>query len=236
MEFMFSVEGLLALATLTVLEIVLGIDNIVFISVVAARLPEAQQALARQLGLAAALVTRLLLLLSLSWLASLTQPLFEAMGRTVSARDLILLLGGLFLIWKATMEIHHTMEPESGDGKVRKASSFAAVITQIAVIDIIFSLDSVITAIGMVNHVPVMVAAILISVAIMLWAVGPISRFIHQHPGTKILAFALLVLVGVALVADAMHLHIPRGYIYFAVAFSLLVEMLNIAHDKKMRR
>lgn len=233
MEFMLSPEGLLALATLTILEIVLGIDNIVFISVVAGRLPEHQQALARRLGLAAALITRLLLLLSLSWLASLTAPLFTAFNHTMSARDLILLLGGLFLIWKATAEIHHMMEPEPDDGTPRKTSTFMAVITQIAIIDIIFSLDSVITAIGMVNHVPVMVVAILISVAIMLLAVGPISRFIHQHPGTKILAFALLVLVGVALVADAMHVHIPRGYIYFAVAFSLLVEMLNIAHDKK---
>lgn len=230
-----SPEAWMALATLTVLEIVLGIDNIVFISVLANRLPKEQRELARRLGLVAALVTRLMLLVSLSWLASLTAPLFTALGHTFSWRDVILFTGGLFLIVKATEEIHALMEPEPDDDNTpaKRRATFASVITQIAVVDIVFSLDSVITAVGMVNHVPIMVTAILISVGIMLWAVEPISRFIHNHPGTKMLAFALLILVGMALVADGLGFHIPKGYIYFAVAFSLGVEMLNITRSKR---
>lgn len=235
MEFLFSPEAWVALITLTVLEIVLGIDNIVFIAVLANRLPAAQQATARRLGLVAALATRLLLLLSLSWLASLTTPLFDLFGQTFSWRSIILCVGGLFLIWKSTEEIHGLMEPEDEEnpGKSKKKATFWSIISQIAVIDIVFSLDSVITAVGMVNHVPVMVLAILIAVGIMLWAVEPISRFIHKHPTTKMLAFALLLLVGVALVADGLGFHIPKGYIYFGVAFSLGVEMLNIVRSKR---
>lgn len=229
-----SPEAWMALATLTVLEIVLGIDNIVFISVLANRLPKEQRELARRMGLVAALVTRLMLLVSLSWLASLTAPLFTALGHTFSWRDIILFVGGLFLIVKATEEIHALMEPEHDDTSASKRrATFLSVITQIAVVDIVFSLDSVITAVGMVNEIPIMVTAILISVGIMLLAVEPISRFIHNHPGTKMLAFALLILVGMALVADGLGFHIPKGYIYFAVAFSLGVEMLNITRSKR---
>jgi predicted tellurium resistance membrane protein TerC len=231
-----SPEAWMALATLTVLEIVLGIDNIVFISVLANRLPEHQRKLARQGGLAAALITRLMLLVSLSWLASLTEPFITLAGQAFSWRDVILLVGGLFLIWKSTEEIHTLVEH---NGEVPTSLSarkvtFWSVITQIAIIDIVFSLDSVITAVGMVNDIPIMVAAILISVAVMLIAVGPINNFIHKHPTTKMLAFALLLLVGVALVADGMGFHIPKGYIYFGVAFSLAIEMLNILRHKKL--
>ncbi|MFZ2587435.1 MAG: TerC family protein [Alphaproteobacteria bacterium] len=231
-----SPEAWMALATLTVLEIVLGIDNIVFISVLANRLPGEQRNLARKLGLAAALSTRLLLLLSLSWLASLTTPLFSVGASSFSWRDIILLVGGLFLIWKSTEEIHALMEPEDAENMTesKRKATFWSVITQIAVIDIVFSLDSVITAVGMVNQVPIMVAAILISVCIMFVAVNPINNFIHKHPTTKMLAFALLLLVGVALVADGMGFHIPKGYIYFGVAFSLGVEFLNIRRHSKL--
>ena len=236
MEFLFSPEAWIALATLTVLEIVLGIDNIVFISVLANRLPPEQRELARKLGLGAALITRLMLRLSLSWLAGLTATLFHVGENAVSWRDIILFTGGLFLIWKSTEEIHNMMEPEDDENPTasKRKATFWSVITQIAIIDIVFSLDSVITAVGMVNHVPIMVAAILISVGIMLVAVNPINNFIHKHPSTKMLAFALLLLVGVALVADGMGFHLPKGYIYFGVAFSLAIEMLNIYRQKKL--
>ncbi|MEV0999769.1 TerC family protein [Nonomuraea sp. NPDC050202] len=215
--------------TLVALEIVLGIDNIIFISILAGKLPPEQRDRARVLGLAAALISRLLLLLGLSWVVQLTEPLFSVLGHEISGRDLILLLGGLFLLGKSVTEIHHSMEGPSGkDGKQAAAASFASVIAQIMVLDIVFSLDSVITAVGMVDELGVMVAAVVVAVAVMLFASGPISRFVDQHPTIKMLALAFLVLIGVVLVAEGLDQHIPKGYIYFAMAFSVIVELLNI--------
>lgn len=217
-----------ALLTLTAMEIVLGIDNIVFISILAGRLPAAEQNKARQIGLAAAMVSRILLLLSLSWIMRLTQPLFEVAGKGITGRDLILLAGGLFLLWKATKEIHHKIEGQAEAEHAAKAQSFLGVIGQIMVIDIIFSLDSVITAVGMADQISVMVLAVMISVALMMLAAAPISRFVDAHPTVKMLALSFLLLIGVNLIAEAGGLHIPKGYTYFAMAFSLFVEMLNL--------
>jgi predicted tellurium resistance membrane protein TerC len=218
------------LLTLTVLEIVLGIDNIIFISILAGKLPKAQQAKGRRVGLLGAFGTRLLLLMSIAWIVRLTRPLFTVFAHAVSGRDLILLFGGLFLIGKATFEIHNKLEGEDHgpDASKRAKASFGAVITQIMLIDIVFSLDSVITAVGMAEHVSVMVAANVIALAIMLTAAGPISDFVDRHPTIKMLALAFLLLIGTNLVADGFGLHIPKGYTYFAMAFSVLVEMLNI--------
>ncbi len=225
-----------SLATLTALEIVLGIDNIIFISIMASRLPEAQRAKARQMGLALALITRLGLLASIAWIVSLTQPLFSAFGLDFSARDLILLGGGIFLLYKGTQEIHHTMEgAHEEEGTSRKAVTFAGVIVQIMVLDIVFSLDSVITAVGMADHLPVMVTAVIIAVGVMLFAAGPTSKFVQDHPTVKMLALAFLILVGVALIADGLQFHIPKAYLYFAIAFSVGVEMLNLAASKRRR-
>lgn len=235
MEIFFTAEAWIALATLALLEIVLGIDNIVFISVLADRLPKHQRRLARRLGLAAALVTRLLLLMSLAWLVKMTEPFMNIFGHDFSWRDMVLLLGGLFLLWKATMEIHHLAEPEDENSPSKKARTFASVIAQIMVIDIVFSLDSIITAVGMVDHISIMVVAVVLAVIVMLIAVDPISDFITKHPTTKMLAFSMLLLIGVALVADGLQFHIPRGYIYFAVAFSLFVEAMNLRLAKKKR-
>ncbi|WP_425564080.1 TerC family protein [Nonomuraea longicatena] len=210
------------------LEIVLGIDNIIFISILAGKLPEHQRDRARVLGLAAALISRLLLLFALSWVVGLKEPIFEVLGHAFSGRDLILLGGGLFLLAKATIEIGHSMELKSADQKQRKAASFASVIVQIMILDIVFSLDSVITAVGMVDELPVMIAAVIVSVIVMLVASGPISRFVEKHPSIKMLALAFLVLIGVVLVADGFGQHVSKGYIYFAMAFSLIVELLNI--------
>lgn len=225
-------ESWMALATLTILEIVLGVDNIIFISVVASKLPKHQQASARRLGLVLALISRLALLASIAWLAHLTEPLFTIMAHAFSGRDLVLFIGGLFLLYKASMEIHETMEGAGGERSVAKATMFSALV-QIMMLDVIFSLDSVITAVGMVGELPLMIAAVVIAMLVMLWASGPISAFIDKHPTTKMLAFSFLILIGVALVADGLHFHIPRGYIYFAVAFSLGVEVLNIIAHKK---
>ncbi|MFV3073897.1 TerC family protein [Niveispirillum fermenti] len=226
-----------SLATLTALEIVLGIDNIIFISIMANRLPEAQRARARQIGLGLALVMRLGLLVSIAWIMSLTRPLFTLFEMDFSARDLILLGGGLFLLYKGTQEIHHTMEGGQEDGgKPLVVATFGGVIAQILVLDIVFSLDSVITAVGMANHLPVMVTAVVIAVAVMLFAAGPTSRFVQDHPTVKMLALAFLILVGVALIADGLHFHIPKGYLYFAIAFSIGVESLNLAAAKRRRR
>jgi predicted tellurium resistance membrane protein TerC len=214
--------------TLVALEIVLGIDNIIFISILAGKLPEHQRDRARVLGLAAALISRLLLLFALSWVVGLKAPLFEVFGHPFSGRDLILLGGGLFLLAKATIEIGHSMELKPADQKQRKAASFASVIVQIMILDIVFSLDSVITAVGMVDELPVMIAAVIVSVLVMLFASGPISRFVERHPSIKMLALAFLVLIGVVLVADGFGQHVSKGYIYFAMAFSLIVELLNI--------
>lgn len=225
-----------SLATLTVLEIVLGIDNIIFISIMAGRLPAHQQARARQVGLALALLSRLALLASIVWVMTLTQPLFEVFGLGISGRDLILFFGGLFLIYKGTTEIHATMEGHEEGGGGRAQASFASVVTQIMILDIVFSLDSVITAVGMSDHLPVMVLAVVIAVAVMLFAAGPTSSFVQEHPTVKMLALSFLMLIGVALVADGLHFHIPKGYLYFAVAFAVGVEGLNLLASKRRRR
>jgi predicted tellurium resistance membrane protein TerC len=218
----------IALVTLAALEIVLGIDNIVFISILAGKLPESQSDRARQVGLGAAMLTRILLLLSISWVIGLTEPLFIVLGRDVSGRDLILLVGGLFLLGKSTFEIHERLEGEEGQRVVKAAPSFASVIVQIALLDIIFSLDSVITAVGMANQVWVMISAVIVAVAIMMWASGSISDFVNHHPTVKMLALSFLLLIGFSLVVEALEFHIPKGYIYFAMGFSVFVEMLNL--------
>ena len=222
--------------TLLSLEIVLGIDNVVFISILAGKLPQEQQAKARQVGLAAALITRIILLLTLSWLIGLTEPLFTIFGKGLSGRDLILLVGGLFLLGKATYEIHDKLEGHEGHAEKKVAASFTAVIVQIMLLDIVFSLDSVITAVGMVDEIPVMIAAVIVAVAVMLFSVGPISRFIEQHPTVKILALSFLLLIGLTLLLEGLHQHIPKGYIYFAMGFSLLVEMINLRVRTKQGR
>lgn len=214
--------------TLVALEIVLGIDNIIFISILAGKLPPEQRDRARVLGLGAALISRLLLLLALSWVVRLTEPLFEVFEQEISGRDLILLLGGLFLLAKSVTEIGHSMELKGDDGEKKAATSFTSVIVQIMILDVVFSLDSVITAVGMVDELGVMVAAVIVAVLVMLVASGPISRFVDRHPSIKMLALAFLVLIGVVLIAEGLDQHIPKGYIYFAMAFSVIVEMLNI--------
>lgn len=223
-------EGLIALLTLTILEIVLGIDNIIFISILAGKLPKEQQAKGRTWGLALAMITRILLLLSLSWIMRLTEPWFGVLGQEISGRDLILLIGGLFLIAKSTHEIHDKLEgPEEAGVRVgKKKASFTSVIIQIMLLDIVFSLDSVITAVGMANQVAVMVAAIVIAVIIMMISSSAVSEFVHRHPTVKMLALSFLLLIGVTLVAEGFHQHISKGYIYFAMAFSVFVEMLNL--------
>jgi predicted tellurium resistance membrane protein TerC len=226
------------LLTLTVLEIVLGIDNIIFISILASKLPREQQPRARRLGLFGAFGTRLLLLLGISWIVRLTTPLFELFGHGVSGRDLILIVGGLFLIGKATYEIHGKLEGEEhGAGAAAKAAaSLGAVVAQIMLVDIVFSLDSVITAVGMVSQVSIMIAANVVALGVMLAAAGPISAFVERHPTVKMLALSFLVLIGTNLVAEGFGAHIPKGYTYFAMGFSVLVEMLNLRLRKKAER
>ncbi|MCW2245467.1 putative tellurium resistance membrane protein TerC [Azospirillum fermentarium] len=227
-----------SLLTLTALEIVLGIDNIIFISIMAAKLPEHQQKTARQVGLALALISRLALLASIAWVATLTRPLISLGDLAFSGRDLILIGGGLFLLAKGTMEIHHSVEGHDDGGPAAKAATFAGVVAQIMVLDIVFSLDSVITAVGMSQHLEIMVAAVVIAVGVMLFASGPVGDFVNRHPTVKMLALSFLLLVGVALTADGMGFHIPKGYLYFAIAFSTLVEALNLmaaARRKKAR-
>ena len=228
MDWISDPQAWVALLTLTVLEVVLGIDNIIFISILAGKLPEPQQKKARTIGLAMAMIMRVLLLLSIAWIVRLTRPLFEVAGHGISGRDLILLVGGLFLLGKATHEIHERLEGEESHAAGRVAPSMASVITQIAMLDIVFSLDSVITAVGMARHVGVMITAVVVAVLIMLVAAGPISAFVHRHPTVKMLALSFLLLIGMALVAEGLEFHIPKGYIYFAMGFSVLVEMLNI--------
>lgn len=210
------------------LEIVLGIDNVVFISILAGKLPQAQQGRARTVGLSLALITRLLLLLSLSWVIGLTEPLFTIFGQELSGRDLILILGGLFLLGKSTYEIHDRLEGETGHATKSAAASFGGVIVQILILDMVFSLDSVITAVGMVDELGVMVAAVVVAVGVMLLAAGAISKFVDGHPTVKMLALSFLLLIGLALLADGFERHIPKGYIYFAMSFSLFVELLNL--------
>lgn len=221
-----------ALATLTAMEIVLGIDNVVFISILVSRLPEERAKVARQIGLALALVFRILFLFTLTWLMGLTVPLFTVMGEEVNWRDLILVAGGLFLLVKGTMEIHAGIEGTEHSAGAAATAAFAVIIGQIIVIDLVFSVDSIITAIGMAEDIEIMVTAVIIAVAVMYLASGPVSEFIKQHPTTKMLALAFLLLIGVALVADGAGFHIPRGYIYFAMAFSAGVELINVLARK----
>ncbi len=229
MEWLASPELWVAFLTLTALEIVLGIDNIIFISILVSRLPKHQQPKARFFGLALAMGTRILLLLSISWVMRLTADLFHVFEQGVSGRDLILFFGGLFLLWKSTAEIFHSLEGEEETQAVGgKTYGFMGIIVQIAIIDIVFSLDSVITAVGLVDNVPVMVAAIVISVFVMMLSAGTISDFIDKHPSLKILALSFLIVVGTVLIAEAFEVHVPKGYVYFAMAFSLAVEAVNI--------
>lgn len=238
MEWLTNPEIWVAFLTLTALEIVLGIDNIIFISILVSRLPRHQQAKARFFGLALAMGTRILLLLSIAWVMRLTNDLFTVWGEGISGRDLILFFGGLFLLFKSTLEIWHSVEgeEESHEGAGAARAGFMSIILQIAVIDIIFSLDSVITAVGLVENVPVMVAAIVIAVIVMMLAAGTISEFIDKHPTLKILALSFLIVVGTLLVAEAFDVHVPKGYVYFAMAFSLGVEVLNIRMRRAMSR
>ncbi|MGM9476379.1 TerC family protein [Pedobacter sp. GSP4] len=248
MDFLSTPEAWISLLTLTVLEIVLGIDNIVFISILSGKLPVNQQKKARQLGLALALITRVLLLLSLSWIMTLTSPLFN-MGSwvgissgnwfeklAISGRDLILIIGGLFLIYKSTHEIHNKLEGEEDEDGKEKVHSFWSTIVQILILDIVFSLDSVITAVGMADHIEIMIAAVLIAVIIMMVSASAISNFVNKHPTVKMLALSFLLLIGVSLLAEGLDQHIPKGYIYFAMAFSVLVEMLNLRMKKNGRK
>ena len=233
MNWITSPEAWIALLTLTALEIVLGIDNIIFISILVGRLPQHQRQNGRVLGLGFAMVTRILLLLSLTWVMKLTWPLFSVFEKGISGRDIILIGGGLFLIWKSTVEIHESLEGAGDERAARVLTGFAATIVQIAVIDIIFSLDSVITAIGLAQDVVVMIVAIVAAVGVMMFAAKAIGDFVDRHPTIKMLALSFLVMVGVALIAEGFDLHIPRGYIYFAMAFSTAVEMLNLRLRRK---
>jgi predicted tellurium resistance membrane protein TerC len=228
MDAFFSSSGLLALITLTFLEIVLGVDNVIFISILSSKLPLAQQSSARRMGLLAAMVTRILLLLSIVWITRLTAPLFYILERPISGRDVILIGGGLFLLAKATIEIHDRLEGEEGQSSARVRPSFAAVIVQIMVLDIVFSLDSVITAVGMADQIIIMVTAVMLAVAVMMFSAGAISSFINRHPTVKVLALSFLLLIGIALIGDGAGMHIPKGYIYFAMGFSVFVEMINL--------
>jgi predicted tellurium resistance membrane protein TerC len=228
MDWITDPQAWIGFATLTVLEIVLGIDNIVFISILADKLPPGQQARARLIGLGLAMLTRILLLLSLTWIIGLTAPLFSVLGEEISGRDLVLLLGGLFLLAKSTHEIHGNLEGEHGGASARVAPSFVSVLIQIMLLDIVFSLDSVITAVGMVDEIEVMIAAVVVAIAFMMAFSGSISGFVSRHPTIKMLALSFLILIGVALIADGLGRHIPKGYIYFAMAFSVGVELLNL--------
>jgi len=228
MDALLTSEGILALFTLTFLEIILGVDNVIFISILSGKLPPSQQLRARRTGLLAAMLMRVALLMSIAWIVRLTAPIFTVFSQEISGRDLILLGGGLFLLGKATIEIHERLEGVEGHSSARVAPSFASVIGQIMLLDIVFSLDSVITAVGMADSVPVMVAAVVLSVAIMMFAAEPISTFVGRHPTVKVLALAFLLLIGVSLVGEGLGLHIPKGYIYFAMGFSVGVEMVNL--------
>jgi predicted tellurium resistance membrane protein TerC len=229
MDWIADPEAWIALVTLTALEIVLGIDNIIFISILAGRLPSAQQDRARLSGLVVAMLSRIALLVSISWVMRLTVPLFAVWGREISGRDVILILGGLFLLGKATSEIHARLEGEEHHGEGARAGvTFAGVITQIMLLDIVFSLDSVITAIGMVDQISIMVVAVIVAVAFMMVFSGTVSSFVHRHPTVKMLALSFLLMIGITLIAEGFDQHIPKGYIYFAMAFSVFVEMLNL--------
>ncbi|MDX1697222.1 MAG: TerC family protein [Thiohalobacterales bacterium] len=233
-EWIASPEGWIALGTLTALEIVLGIDNIIFISILVGRLPEQQRNFARNLGLTLAMLSRLALLFSIAWVVTLTEPWFTMFGEAISGRDIILIGGGLFLLAKATYEIHHSLEGEEEHAQAGKVASLGAILFQIAVLDIVFSLDSVITAVGLASHVSIMAIAIIAAVLVMLIAAKPIGDFVDAHPTVKILALSFLILVGVTLMVEGFDVHVPKGYIYFAMAFSVAVEMLNLRMRKRI--
>ncbi len=233
MEWLMDPQAWIGLLTLTALEIVLGIDNVIFISILAAKLPKAQQNRARRTGLALAMGMRILLLLSLTWIMGLTRPLVSVVGFEVTGRALILIIGGLFLIAKSTHEIHEKLEGDDSDKARRVAPSFASVLMQIILLDIVFSLDSVITAVGMVDHIAVMITAVILAVAVMMFAAETISNFVERHPTLKMLALSFLLLIGVNLIGDGLGFHIPKGYTYFAMGFSVMVEMLNLKIRKR---
>jgi len=230
---LFTSAGLIALITLTFLEIVLGVDNVIFISILSSKLPESKQGAARRVGLLAAMGIRILLLFSIVWITKLTAPLFHVLGYPISGRDLILIGGGLFLLAKATLEIHERLEGEEGHSSARVRPSFAAVIIQIAILDIVFSLDSVITAVGMANDIAIMVTAVVLAVGVMMFSAAPISAFVNRHPTVKVLALSFLLLIGISLVGEGFGMHIPKGYIYFAMGFSVFVEMINLRVRKR---
>lgn len=237
-ELLLNPDIWLSFATLAALEIVLGVDNLIFISIVASKLPESQQPLARRVGLLGALFMRILMLLMIAWIVGLTKPAFSSFGLQVSWRDIILIGGGLFLLIKGTLEIHHAVEGEEADKGPKAIATFGTAVAQIMALDLVFSLDSIITAVGMTPHIEVMIAAVMTAVGVMLFAADHVSRFIQQHPTAKMLALSFLLLIGVALIADGLHFHIPRGYLYFAIAFAILVEGLNLlarAAAKKRR-
>ncbi len=230
---LFTTEAIISLLTLTLLEIVLGIDNIIFISIVADKLPKEQQGKARTIGILLALVVRVGLLFAISWIVSLKEPLFYAFKIGFSGRDIILFLGGLFLLGKSTTEIHHKLEGDEEDATSRKVVSMRSAIIQIVLLDIVFSFDSILTAVGLVDSVYIMIIAVVIALGVMLAFARPISNFVNTHPSIKMLALSFLIMIGLLLVAEAFHVHVPKGYVYFAMAFSLLVEMLNLRLDKK---
>ncbi len=237
-ELLLNPDIWLSFATLAALEIVLGVDNLIFISIVASKLPESQQPLARRVGLLGALFMRILMLLMIAWIVGLTKPAFSSFGLQVSWRDIILIGGGLFLLIKGTLEIHHAVEGEEVDKGPKAIATFGTAVAQIMALDLVVSLDSIITAVGMTPHIEVMIAAVMTAVGVMLFAADHVSRFIQQHPTAKMLALSFLLLIGVALIADGLHFHIPRGYLYFAIAFAILVESLNLlarAAAKKRR-
>jgi predicted tellurium resistance membrane protein TerC len=233
MDWITDPQAWVGLATLTVLEIVLGIDNVIFISILAGKLPREQQGRARYIGLLLAMLMRIALLLSLSWIIRLTAPLVTVLGQEISGRDLVLLIGGLFLLAKSTREIHERLEGEEGEASARVAPSLGSVLIQIMLLDIVFSLDSVITAVGMVSQLGVMVAAVIVAVLFMMLFARPVSEFVDQHPTVKMLALSFLILIGVSLIAESFDQHIPKGYIYFAMAFSVMVEVLNLKAKKR---
>ena len=221
-------ETWIAFLTLVALELVLGVDNVIFISILASKLPQNQQQSARRTGIMLAVVTRILLLLSISWIIGLTEPLFSVAGFEISGRDLVLIAGGLFLLWKSVHEIHQKLEGEEGHASAKVGAAFWSVIFQIMLLDIVFSLDSVITAVGMVDHIEIMIAAVVIAAAVMVFTATPLSNFVERHPTVKMLALSFLLLIGFTLIVEGLHQHIPKGYIYFAMGFSVLVEMLNL--------
>lgn len=234
-EWISSPEAWIALTTLVALEIVLGIDNIIFISILVGRLPPKDRELARRLGIGFAMLTRLLLLFSLSWIISLTEPWFSVLGEEISGRDIVLIGGGMFLLFKSTKEVHASLEGDEGHIETKVADSMMSTIIQIAILDIVFSLDSVITAVGLVDHLSIMVIAIVIAVVVMMFSARPVGDFIDKHPTLKMLALSFLMMIGLTLIVEGFDVHVPKGYIYFAMAFSVFVEVMNIQLRKRMQ-